>query len=374
MTTEQQELKDLLEKEKEKVSELEQLLEAQKHLSIADQSKIEQLEKKLEEIGKFTMDELEIELAELKALLEEKVGMLSELEEGQSTLSKKLEEEKTRAESMDQDLRRKVALLDSEQNKVKALEHSCDQLMSLLDWEKKHVLSLQDKQDELQNDIESNEEEISALKKELKERKESIEAFTDKLMSFEAMKREIIQLTIANKQRDVMIAAMLHSVGEATAIKGKAPVRRAEIFVENRERILGLDLAGLDDDVVQDRNSRALVAYHGKSTRLRTVGKVVLPLIPIGGLIVYHHHDPTLLRELSMNIGEISSSMSSSMRSHMGELRTNVGDLSAAVSARVAANVGELVTSIDTSALRGAVTQTVGMVAQATPRMNVRRG
>ncbi|KAL3923372.1 MAG: hypothetical protein SGILL_001693 [Bacillariaceae sp.] len=348
---------ELLEQEKAKVIECESLLEAQKHLSIADQSKIQELEKKLEA--------LEASEKETKELLQAETKKATKLEEEQALVTKSLSDERKKNGPNDQEIARKGVLLESEQNKVKALEHSCDQLMSLLDWEKKHVLSLQDKQQELENDNEANEEEIAELKKDLAERQATVDILSSRLDSFDQMRREIIRLTAANKQRDILLAAMIHSVGDASAIRGLAPVQKAELFVQDRQRILGLDLAGLDDDIVIERNSRALVPYN-ESSRMRTVGKVVIPLIPIGGLIAYHHHDPTLLRELSAQAGELSSS-----------LRTNVGEMSRTLSISAAAHMRELSSRIDTSALREPMAQVVSLAAQtaaqASSRMNIRR-
>lgn len=368
MTGYQDELKALLEKEKERVEECENLLEAQKHLSIADQSKIQELETKLEELEAAKQDceeKLQQQLDELKTLLDEETKKSSKLEEGHARVTKELKDERKKYASIDQDIARKGVLLESEQNKVKALEHSCDQLMSLLDWEKKHVVSLQEKQQELENDKEASDEEIAELKTDLERCQNTIDDLTLKLITFDSMKREIIRLTAAAQQRDIMLAAMLHSVGDATAIRKRAPFQKAEVYVHDRERIVGLDLAGLDDDIVKDRNSRALVTYN-EATRMRTLGRVVLPLIPIGGLIAYHQHDPTLLRDLSMQVGEMSVA-----------LRGNIGDLSSSISANLVANMGELAARFDASGLREpvaqSVAQVVGLATQASQRINIRR-
>jgi hypothetical protein len=368
LTAAQEELRACLAKEKKRILECENLLEAQKHLAIADQSKIQEYEKKLEDLESARREsdaKLQQELCELKTLLEEETKKSTKLEEGQSLLTKELKAERKKYTMINQDVSRKGVLLESEQNKVKALEHSCDQLMSLLDWEKKHVLSLQDKQRELENDKEADEEEITELKKELKKCQSIIDGLTSKLVNVGSMKREIIRLSTAAQQRDIMLAAMLHSAGDAAAIRGKGPFQRAEVYVHDRERIVGLDLAGLDDEIVKDRNQRALVTYN-EANRLRTLGRVVLPLIPIGGLIAYHHHDPTLLRELSVQVGEMSMTM-----------RGNIGDLSSAISANLAANMGELALRLDVSGLREpvaqSVAQVVGLATQASQRMHIRR-
>jgi hypothetical protein len=54
------------------------------------------------------------------------------------------------------------------------------------------------------------------LKKDLEDGQATIDELTLRLITFEAMKRETIRLTAAAQPRDIMLAAMLHSVGEAT--------------------------------------------------------------------------------------------------------------------------------------------------------------
>lgn len=181
------------------------------------------------------------------------------------------------------------------------------------------------------------------------------------------MKNEIIRLTLVARQRDIMIAAILHAIGEAKAIKGKAPVQNAEMYLDELQgRIGNLDLAGLDQDVLKDREARQLVLYT-VAARKRTLRNVVLPLLPIGGLIAYHHHDPTALRELSSNLGE----MSADLRSNLGDFSHNLGDLSASFSATLSANMGQLASRIaDSPSLREPVAHVVGMASR---RMNIRQ-
>mmetsp|Transcript_1062 Transcript_1062/g.1134 ORF Transcript_1062/g.1134 Transcript_1062/m.1134 type:complete len:1365 (+) Transcript_1062:181-4275(+) len=335
----------LLQDEKERVIEYERLLEAQKHLSMADQSKIKQLEKKVEEQlvilehGTTENNKLDADLSETKSLLDVETKKVAELlESGHSFRDA-----------------RATTLLESETNKVKALEHSCEQLMTLLDWEKKHVLSLEEKIDELQEESDSSSEELANNKEVLELSQKNVEKLTAELDSFEDMKKEIIRLTLAARQRDVMIAAILHAIGDAKAIEGKAPVQNAKIYLDKLQVLVGgdLDLAGLDEDVLKDREARQIVLYNVASRR-RTLQNVVLPLIPIGGLIAYHHHDPAALMELSSHLGDISA-----------DLRSNLGDLSASISANLSANMGQFASAIaDSSALREPVAQIIGMASR----------
>jgi len=232
--------------------------------------------------------------------------------------------------------------------------------MTLLDWEKKHVLSLEEKMDELQEQSDSSSEELANNKEVLELSQKKVEELTAELDSFEDMKKEIIRLTLAARQRDVMMAAMLHAIGDAKAIEGKAPIQNAKIYLDKLQVLVGdLDLAGLDEDVLKDREARQIVLYNVASRR-RTLQNVVLPLIPIGGLIAYHHHDPVALMELSSHLGHISA-----------DLRSNLGDLSASISANLSANMGQLASAIaDSSALREPVAQVVGMASR---RMNIKQ-
>merc|ERR1719410_2782403 len=136
-----------------------------------------------------------------------------------------------------------------------------------------------------------------------------------------------------------MIAAMIHAIGDAKAIKDKAPIRNAEKYLNELEsRVIGIDLAGYDEDVAKERDSMQLVAYNS-SLRKRTIRNIILPLVIAGGLVEYHHHDPAMLREIAANAVQMS-----------GDLRTNLGDLSRSVGANFAANMGQLAAAISESA------------------------
>lgn len=326
------EMEEELKQEKDRVVEYEHLLEAQKNLSMADQSTIQQLE-----------------------------GQVAELQEANA-----LARMDVKAEEKKQEQSRQATLFEAEQNKVKALEHSCEQIMSLLEWEKKHVLSLKDRQNELERELEDNSEELAATKKTLEETEKTVDELELQLVTFEGMKREIIRLNAAGQQKDILLAAMLEAIGDARVIKGKAPVQRAALHVNDLQRIVGLDLAGLDYGTLPTTSERSLVAYDDSASRRRIMARVVLPLIPIGGLIAYHQHDPTLLRNLSANLGEYSSVL-------RDDIAWNLGEMTSELSSNlrpVAAQVSELASRIDTDALREPLVQAFGI---ATRRINVRR-
>lgn len=311
-----------------RATELENLLEDRKHKSIADQSTIQQLEERLVQLGEpIVLDNMELKF------------------------HSKMEHKS-----------RQSILFESEKNKVRALEQTCEQIMSLLEWEKKHVSSLKDRQQELEDEVEDKSEEIAALKKELEATQRTVDELQLELVTFEGMKKEIIRLTAAGQQKDILLAAMVEAIGGARVIKSKAPVQRAEHYVNDLERIIGLDLAGLDMSV----QGRSLVAYDDSSARRKLLTRVVLPLIPIGGLIAYHQHDPTLLRNLSANIGEYSSHFRDDMVVTLGAL----SDLSSELTSTVSAQVSDLASRIDTESLREPVTHAFAM---ATRRMNIRR-
>jgi len=324
-------------------------LEAQKHLSIADQSKISQLEQKVEEqlvaleLGLTDNSKLETDLSETKLLLDAETKKVAELIESGHNF----------ADS------RATALLASEQNKVKALEHSCEQLMTLLDLEKKHVVSLEEKQEELQEQADASAEELATTKKVLEKSQLKLDQHVFDMDKFEDMKKEVIRLTLAAQQRDILMAAMLHAIGDAKAIKEKTPIQSAEAYLSELESRVGLDLAGLNEDVIKDRETRQLVLYN-VAARRRTLQNVLLPLVPIGGgLIALHHHDPTILRELSADL-----------RSNIGEFSHTLGDLSSSLSANLSANIGQLASVLaDSPSLREPVAQMVGMASR---RINIR--
>mmetsp|Transcript_6086 Transcript_6086/g.15061 ORF Transcript_6086/g.15061 Transcript_6086/m.15061 type:complete len:1352 (-) Transcript_6086:150-4205(-) len=348
------EVQNLVQDEKNRVIEYKRLLEAQKHLTLADQAKIRQLERVIEDqlenlgLGKAENIKLEIDLAETKSLLDAETKKVMELlEQGHSF-----------------DDSRATALFETEQNKVKALEHSCEQLMSLLDFEKKHVLSLEEKQEELQEQAESSTEELAAIKKALGESQMKVLKHAHELEGFEDMKKEVIRLTLESRQRDIMIASMLYAIGNAKAIKAKTPIQNAEKHLNELEtRVVGIDLAGYDEAVVKDRESLQLVAYNS-SLRNRTIRNVILPLVVAGGLVEYHHHDPTVLRELASTAVQ----MSGDLRTNLGEYSHTLGDLSRSVGANFAANMGQLAAAIDSAALRETVASVSGM-----GRMNIRK-
>jgi len=336
------EVQDLVQAEKNRVNEYKRLLEAQKHLSLADQDKIRELERVIEsqlvDIG-FGKDEnikLEKDLAETKSLLDAESKKVMELLDSGGEF----------------DGSRVSALYETEQNKVKALEHSCEQLMSLLDFEKKHVLSLEEKQDELKEQNESSNEELIATKKALEWSQLKVKQLSHEIEGFEDMKKELIRLSVLARQRDLMMAAMLYAVGDAKGIKGQGIIQNAEFHIDELERRGVLDLAGHDEAVFQDRESRQLVAYESAARR-RTIRNIILPLVVAGGLFEYHTHDPShaMVREFA----------STSMHT--------LGNLPRTFGASFAANMGQLAAAIsESTAVRETVAQMGGM-----RRVNMRR-
>jgi len=237
--------------------------------------------------------------------------------------------------------------------------------MTLLDFEKKHVLSLEEKQEELQEQAESRSEALIATKKALERSQMKMLKHTHEITEMEDMKKEIIRLTLVAQQRDIMMAAMLHAIGGAKAIKGKAPIQNAEMYINELEsRCIGLDLAAHDEGVFQDRQASQLVAYNS-SIRKSTIRNIVLPLILAGGIVEYHHHDPTVLRELASTAGD----MTAGLRGNIGEYSHVLGGLSRSMGANFAANMGQLAAAIsETPAIRETVAQVGGM-----RRMNFRK-
>lgn len=348
------EVQDLVQEEKDRVTEYKRLLEAQKQLSIEDHAKIVELERLIEEqllelgFGKEENSRLETDLAETHHLLEAEAEKVKELLENGRTY----------------DAHKANELLETEQNKVKALEHSCEQLMSLLDFEKKHVLSLEEKQEEMLEQGEANAEELAKTKKALAASQLKVAQLRFELDGFEEMKQEVIRLSLEARQRDIMIAAMLHAIGDNKDIKARKPIQNAEKHISSIEnRVVGIDLVGYDAGLYEEQRERQLVAYQS-SVRRSTVRNIVLPLVLAGGLVEYHHHDPTVLRELAAHAGH----MTAGVRTNIGAFSHTLGDLSRSAGANFSANMGQLAAAISSSsALRETVAQMAGR------RMNLRR-
>ena len=347
------EVQDLVQDEKNRVAEYKRLLEAQKLLTAADQEKIVDLERVIESqladlaFGMEENNSLQTDLTETKFLLDEEAKKVQHLLGKGHTF----------------DGSRATDLWEAEQNKVKALEHSCEQLMSLLDFEKTHVQSLEEKQAELHEQGESAKEELATTQKALEKSQQKVLKLAHEVEGYEEMKKEVIRLTLETRQRDIMIAAMLHVIGDAKDIKGHLSIQNAEKHINTVEgRAMGINLTGYSDAMFQEQQQRQLVAYNS-SVRRRTVRNIVLPLVLAGGLVEYHHHDPTVFRELAATAGHVST-----------ELRTNIGmlgDLSRSMGANFATNMGQLAAAIsDSGALRDTVSQVGGMT---TRRMNFRK-
>ena len=348
------EVQDLVQEEKDRVTQYKRLLEAQKQLSIDDHVKIVELERLIEEqllelgFGKEENSRLETDLAETHHLLEAEAEKVKELLENGRTY----------------DAHKANELLETEQNKVKALEHSCEQLMSLLDFEKKHVLSLEEKHEEMLEQGEASAEELAKTKKVLAASQLKVAQLRFELDGFEEMKQEVIRLSLEARQRDIMIAAMLHAIGDNKDIKARKPIQNAEKHINSIEnRVVGIDLVGYDAGLYEEQRERQLVAYQS-SVRRSTVRNIVLPLVLAGGLVEYHHHDPTVLRELAAHAGH----MTAGVRTNIGAFSHTLGDLSRSAGANFSANMGQLAAAISSSsALRETVAQMAGR------RMNLRR-
>lgn len=354
------EIQDLVQEEKNRVAEYKKLLQAQNLLSKEDKEKIYELERIIErqleqiDFGRDESSRLETDLAETKVLLDAEEQKVKNLLEDGHTF----------------DGAAATELWEAEQAKVKALEHSCEQLMSLLDFEKKHVLSLEERQQELMEQSEIDNEELAATKKALEESQQKVLKLAHEAEGYDEMKKELIRLTIEARQRDIMIAAMLHAIGDAKAIKGQIPIQNAQKHIDAIENRSAINLAGYSDDIFQEQQARQLVAYNA-DVRKRTVRNIVLPLVLAGGLVEYHHNDPTVFRELAASAGQVSSQVSAELRTNFNAYSHTLGNLSRSIGANFATNIGQLAASISESgALQDTVAQVGGM---ATRRMNFRR-
>jgi hypothetical protein len=214
-------------------------------------------------------------------------------------MSADLKAERVRSTTLEQTTARKQVLLESEQNKVKSLEHAHDQLQALLDWEKKNVQKYMDSQLKMERKLEDADTEISDSKKALDEKKDTVESLSEKLSSFEEMKKEVVRLSAEARRRDLMLGSMLAAIGKGKDkdLTGKAPVQKARIHVSDLHRIIGLDLAGLEDDSLVSERGGALVV----ASPMRRFGRKLCWTIPLIPLVAYGH-DPNLLKDLAQNL------------------------------------------------------------------------
>ena len=333
MATALKEVQDLVQEEKNRVAEFKRLLEAQKLMTVEDREKIIELERIIDSqlmdlgFGKEENEKLEMDLAETKRLLDEETKKVQDL----LGAGHKLDGSKA------------TEMWEAEQNKVKALEDSCEQLMSMLELEKNHSLALEEKCKELSEEVEANKEEIAELKKALEKSQLKALQLAHEVEGYEQMKQEVVRLTFEARQRDVMIAALLHVIGDNEDIKGRLPVQMAEKHINAIEsRAAGINLIGYSDELFQEQQQRQLVAYNAQ-VRRRTVRNIILPIVAAGALVEYHHHDPRLFNE----VANVALAASAGLRHNMHIL----GNLSRSMGASFTANMGNLAATLSASGM-----------------------
>jgi hypothetical protein len=102
----------------------------------------------------------------------------------------------------------------------------------------------------------------------LEEKEVKVQGLTEQLSYFDLMKCEVVRLSAESRRRDMMLGAVLKAIGGDTATSSKPSVQQAKTHMEDMKRIVGLDLAGLDDDsVVMDSNGDMAV-YRGRTPAL----------------------------------------------------------------------------------------------------------
>jgi hypothetical protein len=119
------------------------------------------------------------------------------------------------------------------------------------------------------------------------------------------MKKNSVRLSAEARKRDLLLASVLHAIGDKKAPGAEADIEKAKNHISDLNRIIGRDLAALDlaglenDSVTIDQSGGALVrsSPRGVSTFRRRLGYKLcwtIPLIPI----VAYHNDPKILKDL----------------------------------------------------------------------------
>lgn len=335
--------------EKEKIEELEKILANYKVQLDAEQDLVQ---------------ELELELSEARSLCNTERRKVAQLKEALDEASAELKSESRLVDSLEQDRARKHVIIESEQNKVKALEHARDQLQALLEWEKKNLKSHLQKHEEVESKLMAAQLQLSETTSSLNEKTTAVDVLTQQLESLGELRKEVIRLNSEARQRDFLLASVLKTIGDDKKYAGEQSIKDAKVHVESLRRLIGLDLAGLDDTLLL---SGALVAAPRRDLsnyrRIRRTLVWTIPLIPIIAISqdpsilqgITSSLDPQMLQDLTASFAALSSNFDPTM------LRDLTRDLTA--------NLGR---HIDLSTMQEPIAQMFGMATQMATGVPVR--
>lgn len=270
--------------EREKVKELENILASYKDQLEAEQELVQ---------------ELELELSEARSLCNAERRKVAELTQAMDAAFTDLQSEKRLVDSLEQDRARKHVIIESEQNKVKALEHARDQLQALLEWEKKNLKMHLDKHYDVESKLKEAQLNLSTAMASLNEKNTTVDILTQQLESLGALRKEVVRLNSEARQRDVLLASVLKTIGDDKKYATEKSINEVKGQVESLKRLIGLDLAGLDDAIL--RGGALVTAPRRDLTHYRRIRRTLvwtIPLIPIIAI----SQDPTILQGITASL------------------------------------------------------------------------
>lgn len=328
--------------EKQKLAELETMLTNYKIQLEAEQDLVQ---------------ELELELSEAKSLCNAEKRKVLELKEAFDKASDDLQTEKRLVDSLEQDRARKNVIIESEQNKVKALEHARDQLQALLEWEKANLKSHLQKHNDVERRLHDAEHLLRETTEALTDKTFDVEDLTKQIESLGELRKEVVRLNAETRQRDVLLAMILKAAGNDKTLSSEESFKEAKRQADHLKRIIGLDLAGLDDEALM-QGGALVVAPRRDLVTMRRIRRTLfwtIPLIPIIAI----SQDPSLLQDITASL---DPQMLQQMTAQFAAISSNLDptmlrDMTRDFASNMARN-------FDSSMIREPITQMFGMATQ----------
>lgn len=304
------------------------------------------------------VQELEFELSEARALCDAEKSKVDDLKDAFDQANADLQSERKVVDHLQQDRARKTAIIESEQNKVKALEHARDQLQALLEWEKDALKSHMEKHGDVESRLQAAERQMTETMSSLNEKTVAVEVLTAQLESLGELRKEVVRLNAQARQRDVLLASVLKTVGNDKALLQEQIIKDAKLQVGDLKRIIGLDLAGLDDSTLMQGGGALVVTPRRDLATMRRIRRTLvwtIPLIPIIAISqdpsilndITSSLDPQMLQDMTAQFAALSSSFDPAM----------IRDLTRDLTSNLANN-------FDASMIREPLSQMFGMATQ----------
>lgn len=263
----------LLEEGQQKISEVERSVEEQKSVSASEATKVQELQKgiKSQEIlldfERERCHDLEHEVSRITSLLMSEKRKVADLRDENKQINGELYDTKKKADILQEHHFKNKDLLEKESTKVESLTRARDQLSELLAWERNNGHS-GERLNDLLSKLSALEKDLSSAMKDLEEKEVTVQGLSEQLAYFEMMKCEVVRLSAESRRRDMMLGAVLQAIGGDVATSSKPSVQQAKTHMEGMKRIIGLDLAGLDDESVVMDNNGDMSVYRGRTPAL----------------------------------------------------------------------------------------------------------